>query len=887
MRIKFVIPLLMLALAVSSCGGGGGESSSSSETSSEDSSTTISYYDPPVFDGEGLYIHYQRNDTRYDDWALWIWTDNAEGAEYDFNGLDEYGAIAGYPLSTWGDVDETLKFGFIVKSKTPEGATSVDWSSKDISEDRFFTLADLMVDENNNYHMYLVTADSNIYISPDKEMLEKIESAQFINETRISIRANVNMTNVVIKENDDTIHEEALSGVKSYNYNLETPASILSSYSVTVTMESGKVVNSDISIRALYSTDSFNNEYYYDGDDLGATISTDKASTTFKVWSPVSNDIKLRIYESGTPASLIEYDETATDEYEEYTMNKGEKGVFSYTVDTNLAGKYYTYVVTNSTYSNFEIVDPYAKSAGVNGVRGMIVDFSLTNPTGWDDVTPIQYERTELAVYETHVVDITSSDTWGGDSDIAKTYVGAFEKGTTYSEGGETVKTGFDHIEELGVNAVQLLPIFDQANDEVNLAFNWGYNPLNYNVLEGSYSTNPFDGYQRIKEFKQLVQAYNSIGINIIMDVVYNHVNGAERSNFDVLMPGYYFRYTVDGSLSNGSGCGNETDSEMPMFSKFMADSTAFWASEYKLGGFRFDLMGLHDIDTMNELVADLKVINPNIVVYGEPWTGGTTTMQSNVQAIQANGRRFEGYGQFNDQIRDALIKGGMNSADSKGWVTNTERVDLGDTDKIDNGIRGITYNAREVYADKTVNYVTCHDNYTLYDRIQAAGISDEETIAKMAVLANSVVFTSLGTTFMLAGEEFLRTKGGNSNSYDASYEVNELDYSLKIQNDHVFENYQKLIEFKTSVDAMASIDRNSITVDIVDNVITYSVFDTDYEYKIVHVNGYQPNAISDVDFDGFELYLDTLSAYRTDTLVLSDATALMAYETIIARKAI
>ena len=410
-------------------------------------------------------------------------------------------------------------------------------------------------------------------------------------------------------------------------------------------------------------------------------------------------------------------------------------------------------------------------------------------------------------VYETHVSDITSSKTWKGSEANRYKFLGLIEENTTYTQDNTTVKTGFDHIKELGVNAVQLLPIFDQANDETSMTFNWGYNPLNYNVLEGSYSSDPYDGYARIKEFKQVVQAFNEAGINVIMDVVYNHTSGLVGSNFDVLMPGYYYRYTNDGVASNGSGCGNETASEMPMYSRFMKDSTAFLASEYKLGGYRFDLMGLHDLDTMNELVSNLKTVNENIVVYGEPWTSGTTTLSSSKQSVQANGNKYEGFGQFNDQMRDALIKGGLSSDEQVGWVTSNSAGTASDVSKIIAGVKGITQAGVSITdPDKTVNYVTCHDNYTLYDRIHAAGVS--ENVDKMATLANAVVLTSQGTAFILAGEEILRSKQGDKNSYESGYEINELDYSRKITYQDVFNNYKDLINFKITKDAVIKAER-------------------------------------------------------------------------------
>ncbi|MDE6441577.1 MAG: type I pullulanase, partial [Clostridia bacterium] len=419
----------------------------------------------------------------------------------------------------------------------------------------------------------------------------------------------------------------------------------------------------------------------------------------------------------------------------------------------------------------------------------------------------------------------------------------------------------------------------------------WGYNPLNYNVLEGAYSSDATDGYVRIKEFKQVVQAFNGADINIIMDVVYNHVSAATGSNFDVLMPNYYFRYNADGSAANGSGCGNETASDHKMFQKFMIDSVCFWAREYKLGGFRFDLMGLHDIETMNLLAKELKKINPDIVVYGEPWTGGTSALSSDKQAIQKNGNALEGVGQFNDKMRDALIKGGLNDKSATGWITNDEKVNNSDVTAILSGLKGIIDCGSYKIADpnKTVNYVTCHDNYTLYDRIVASGVrptKDKEILEGMHNLANAVVFTSNGTTFMLAGDEFMRTKGGDDNSYESSYQVNELDYALKIKNIKTFENYKKLIALKTSCAGLHlnedQIEGNYTAESLANgSVIQITVKDTknNRTYKIIHANGTVGSF--NTDFSGYTLYLDTLSS----GVQLTSSTAISPYQTIIAYK--
>lgn len=836
-----------------------------STPSTEPSTTT----DTPVAEGSYITIHYQREDDAYDEWGFWLWVQGGEGNLYEMNGTDSFGGTATYQLDTIGA--KALEKGIGIIPRRLDGWT------KDGNDDRLISFADYKADEKGCYHLYIIQGDQNVYMDKNFTVAATITNANFTSMSQVTLTANTPIVQATILEDGKEICKMAVESKKKVIVDLPEGNAITvgKNYTVEVVFaETNETSSSAISFSKLYTTDEFNEEFYYDGE-LGAIYT--KESTEFKVWTPVSTSVVLKIYENGYG--------TKDEPIETVEMTRGDKGVFSATLEGDWEGKYYTYTVTNaSNPKGTEIVDPYAKSAGLNGVRGMIVDFSKTNPDGWDDVSPIDYDRKELVVWETHVADVTSSKTWIGNENWRKKFLGMIQEGTTYTEGDITVTTGFDHIKELGVNAVQLIPIFDQANNESNVSFNWGYNPLNYNVLEGAYSTNAEDGYTRIKEFKQLIQAFNGENINIIMDVVYNHVSSANGSNFDVLMPGYYFRYNDDGTLSNGSGCGNETASENAMMRKFIIDSVCFWAEEYKLGGFRFDLMGLHDIETMNQLAAALKEINPNIAIYGEPWTGGSSTLSSSQQAVQSNAQNLVGVGQFNDQMRDALIKGGLNSKASKGWITNDTKVTSTDVNKILQGLQGAT-NRYITDPNQTVNYVTCHDNYTLYDRIKAAGITDEDTIKKMALLANAVVMTSNGTSFMLAGEEFLRTKGGNDNSYESSYEVNELNYALKVQHMDLFENYQKLIAFKKDTAAL-HLEQDEMESYKVESLADGSAIQITFtengrEYKIIHANGTIADKGFTADFDGYELVLDTIGGTE-----LTVSTAIGAYQTIIAYKA-
>ena len=881
-KFKFLPCLIMLSLTLVGCAGFNiSEFNPTDSETSESTGSEVESESESASESEGLpteivpieepsiQIHYLRTDDKYDPWCLWLWAAGKDGAIYEFNYTDVNGGlIAHYPISTFGDA--VAKIGFIVREKT-------SWT-KDVGDDRFMDLTALTADDDYCYHIYIKQGKKEVWTDSERTVImNSITKCEFLSSNRIAVVTNNPIREVSFTKDGEPLeidHFEGSTVSRVYYLKTDDVADAGSYYLCTVTFDDdGVVLEKAVSITALYDK-TFDEKYNYDGE-LGAIYTPEQ--TEFKVWSPVSKKIILKVYDTGTPLWVDEEKGSNTPTHE-IEMKLGDKGVYSATISGDLQGKYYTYTVFNgNNLTGTEIVDPYAKSAGVNGVRGMIVDFSRTNPEGWDEVTLNTTDRKGLTVWETHVADVTSSSTWTGTEANRKKFLGLIEEGTTYSTNGYTVKTGFDHIKELGVNAVQLIPIFDQANDEVNVEFNWGYNPLNYNVIEGAYSSNPFDGYTRIREFKEVVKKFAANGMDIIMDVVYNHTNGLVGSNFDVLMPGYYYRYTVDGLASNGSGCGNETASEKFMFRKFMIDSATFLAEEYKLGGYRFDLMAVHDLETMNLLTAACKEINPNITIYGEPWAGGTTA-KSVGMATQANASKYQGYGQFNDQMRDALIKGGLNSNAAKGWVSNDEEIAEKDVEVIQKGMKGITSGAsKDATTDpnKTVNYVTCHDNFTLVDRFEAAGISSLSTRNKMAVLANSVVFTSQGTSFMLAGEEMLRTKGGDHNSYCSSYKVNELNYDLKVAYPKQFEAYQKLIALKQNVDGLHlnedEIEGNYVTESLNNGSIIKATFKdskNNVEYVVYHSNGVtsESDAGASIPVDGYEVYLDTLNRTLSGT---------------------
>lgn len=867
------------------------------------------FTEDPDAEPVGFYIHYKRNDGNYSPWSLWLWDDGKDGGRYLFTGTDNYGAYykAEFDGTVWNEETLNGKLGFIVAQLSVDAEGNIKWGAKDYDKDRSIVFKNYKKDAEGYYHIYLRQGLETIYTNAAGEVADtvnKFEIAKDGNNYFLMMEVNKDYSaykitcegqEVVSSDTHDFDPNVYIKASKKLKYSLgSSMPDVTKDYKLEVTFkQSGLTQTHHVDKSSLYKLSAFAQEFTYEGE-LGAIYTPEH--TTFRVWSPISSSMKVRVYNTGTPERIVlggvpTLFADGSNEYTEYDMERIENGAWEYVLHGDQGGKYYTYVVTNSAYENREVVDPYAKSTGINGLRGMVVDFSKTNPEGWDDISTLEIPSSQLTVYETHVADMTSDSTWGGSAENAKIFKGLYETGTTYTSNGVTVSTGFDHIKELGVNAVQFIPIYDQANDErpdndptrtdgSTRQFNWGYNPLNYNTLDGIYSSNPYDGYVRIQEFKELVKAYNEAGITIIMDVVYNHTAGLSGNSFDVLMPKYYYRYS-GGEPSNGSGCGNETASEMPMFRKFMIDSTEFWAKEYKLGGFRFDLMGVHDVDTMNLLSANLhENVSEYITVYGEPWTGGTISL-SKPAANQSNLSKFVGFGQFNDKIRDSLIRGGMSAATDKGWVSgNTAYIN-----DLMNGIKGITSTAN-TNPNASVAYVTCHDNYTLYDRLKAANVGNDLTIKRQAMLANSVVFTSQGITFMLAGEEMLRTKGGDFNSYNSGYEVNKIDYSLKVKHLDMFENYQKLIALKQNGNVFGK-TASEIATDVVvtknteNSLVTIKITDTvnKVEYIICHSNANGGNKV--VNLSGYTLYLDTLNSGIT----LNASTTIQSYQTIIAYK--
>ena len=547
-----------------------------------------------------------------------------------------------------------------------------------------------------------------------------------------------------------------------------------------------------------YSEMSALDQYAYSGNDLGANYS--KASTTFKVWAPTASAVQIKRYTTGSDS------ESGAKVIETKDMTKGSQGVWSITISGDLAGTYYTYLVTvNGTTK--ETVDIYARSTGVNGMRGMVIDLDSTDPAGWESDKRVECpNQTDAVIWELHVRDFSSSSD-SGMKNKGK-YLAFTETGTTVNGDGQH-KTGIDYLEELGVTHVHLLPVYDYASvDETALStdqFNWGYDPMNYNTPEGSYSTDPYNGSVRVKEFKQMVQALHNKGIGVVMDVVYNHTNyGGSGKNdwFDFTVPGYYYRQNAKGGFSNGSGCGNETASDRAMYQKFMVDSLKYWATEYHLDGFRFDLMGIHDVDTMNLIRAELDKISPEILIYGEPWTAEAspcpkpTAVQGNMKLVS------EEVAAFNDKVRDA-IKGSCFNASDPGFIQGA-----GFEEALKAGIQASSTTMAgdskwSKQPSQTVTYTSAHDNYTLYDKLVksckgGSGYGNRyDDLVAMNKLAGGIILTSQGMSFFQAGEEFARSKYGDENSYKSSTSVNQLKWQNTITYSDIVSYYKGLIEIR------------------------------------------------------------------------------------------
>ena len=542
--------------------------------------------------------------------------------------------------------------------------------------------------------------------------------------------------------------------------------------------------------------DSYDKYPSYYGSDLELVYTPEQS--VFTLWAPSADRVRLNLYASGEGGDPEEHVE----------MEKAGYGTWRIHIDRDLKGSFYTFQIEKNGKWLNETPGIWAKAVGINGNRAAVIDWNETNPEGWEsDRSPELKMYSDIILYELHHRDFSIAP----DSGIENKgkFLALTETGTKTPEGEAT---GLDHLKELGVTHIHILPSFDFATvDETKLdenRYNWGYDPKNYNVPDGSYSTDPANPVVRIREFKEMVKSLHQNGFRIVLDVVYNHTASTDHSNFDLTVPGYFYRQNAGGSYSNASGCGNETASEREMVRHYIIESVKFWAREYHIDGFRFDLMGIHDIETMNHLRSELLEIDPTIFVYGEGWVAADSPLPFEQRAVKENVGQMEGIGVFNDEFRDGL-KGSTFDEQEPGYASGNinghfEPVKYGivggtDHPQVDYG--GLLYcNAPYAGApSQMINFVSCHDGYTLVDKLKLSVQGDHaaDELIPIDKLVHTVLLTAQGIPFIRSGEEIMQDKQGEPNSYKSPDSINRIDWSLKAKNREVFDFIRGLITLR------------------------------------------------------------------------------------------
>lgn len=723
-----------------------------------------------------IVVHYHRYDENYEGWNLWIWPVepiSQEGSAYKFDEKDEFGVKATIVLPL-----DLTKVGIIVRLR--------EWEMKDVAKDRFIEI------ENGYAEVWLMQGVEEIFrTKPDTS--PRILFARLIDFSTIEAYT----THPIDVEKDATKVSFSVNGelkkIESVEKAVTTDLKRTNHFRVKLTEP---LKEEDLCKDLFLGVDGFRqsrvfavevlDQLYYDGP-LGAFYTPEQ--TEFYVWSPVSKRVELLLYEDYTqtePSKIVE-------------MQRKEKGVWYARVERNLEGWFYRY--RYHSYGRVrEGVDPYAKALSLKGKFGAIVDLSKTNPESWDEDSFVKLDSyVDAIIYEIHIADTTGSITSNVKNKCS--YLGLTEEGT---RGPNGVTTGLDHIKELGVTHVHILPILDfHTGDEENRDFekryNWGYDPYHYMVPEGCYSLNPKDPATRIYEVKKMVQTLHRNNIGVILDVVFPHTYAVgEGSVLDTAVPYYYYRITKSGDYLDETGCGNTTNSERLMMRRYIVDVLTHWVKEYHIDGFRFDQMGLIDRETMALVEKVLRQLNPNVILYGEPWGGwGAKIRFGKSQILDLR------IAAFNDSFRDAL-RGSVFNATAKGFLMGA----LGKENLVKRGVVGsINYDNRIIVdfaesPERTINYVACHDNHTLWDKNFLAAKADkrewsEEELKSAQKLAAAILLTSQGIPFLHAGQDFCRTKNFNDNSYNAPISLNALDYERKARFIDVFEYHKGLIKLR------------------------------------------------------------------------------------------
>ena len=827
-----LVVAMAFSLALTACGGADpstpGNSGSTVPSSTRYQPPGEEYKEPLVDGYNQVTFYWNHPDADYETCDIWIWWGDVAGKGYTFHECSYGGkVIVNVP-------DGVAEVGFIVRRDCSEpGGSSWGSATKDYEQDRFAVV------DGRETVIYLKPGDANQYQSNDGgktlDMIKKFSLANMTDLHKIQYRITPktllsSLDQVKVYEGDkqltvsniSTMGRQAATGVITVEEELD----LTKNYRVEIEGFGSKAV---LPI-GIFDSAYFAENFHYDGDDLGAVINGE--NTTFKVWAPTASKVVLNLFEAGNGGEA----------YKTVDMILGEKGVWSHTEACG-HGTYYTYTVTTAVGTQ-EAVDPYAKAAGVNGNRGMVVDLSRTNPEGWDshDFSAGIDSYSDAIIWEVHVRDFSNKI---ASSQYQGKYLAFTETGLVNEYG---MSVGVDYLKQLGITHVHLLPVYDYATvDESNpdAEFNWGYDPKNYNVPEGSYSTDPYNGEVRIREYKQMVMALHEAGIGVIMDMVYNHTYDG-NSSFNKIVPYYYYRYTSTGANSSASGCGNDTASERYMFGKFMVESTAYWVEEYKLDGLRFDLMGLHDLQTMQEVESAVHTVNPEAVLYGEGWTMGSTidgsaqANQSNIGQIVPTGDAIGGIAVFNDAMRDGL-KGSVFDKASQGFVSGASSANWS---KVLFGIKGgdAVGQTWRVKDGMVINYMSAHDNNTLWDKLLLSNPkATDEQRNRMNNLGAAILMISKGTPFWQAGEEMLRTKDGDENSYKSSDAINNIDWSVLQEGSREYATmcyYKGLIEMRKHYNIFTNTDTQIVNVqELPSGVVAVTLDDGEGGQALVVIN--------------------------------------------------
>lgn len=788
-------------------------------------------------------IHYHRlaDDYTSEDgmkaWDIWGWADGVNGAAYPFTEHDDYGLIAKYTLK--GSGMSTPQF--IVRY----GGDS--WEAKDPNdENRTIPQSAITVnaDGTASAEIWLVQGDTTIYTNGTLyDAKGMIVSAEMTDFNTITVKLNKALT---IDKPADAVSVEGvkIKDVKASGntVTITTADNLDVTKAYKVTIEDYGTQN--VSLGAVVRSDAFDKKYAYDGDDLGVTYKAEKS--TFKLWAPTATKVTLRLYADSTDPKAAQTDAV--------TLEKsGKKGVWTFAVDKDLKDYAYDYELTFADGTVNTSADPYATAAVANGERSVVLSDKEKGDAGKRMAS--FSKPTDAIITEANVRDMTINPNSGVSEANRGKYLGFVEEGTTVDGKQGAAPTGIDYLKSLGVTHVQIMPVYDYGSvDETGdlsygAQYNWGYDPENYNVPEGSYSSDPSDPSARVKEMKQMVSGLHKNGLYVVMDVVYNHVYNASEHAFNKTVPGYYFRYDANGNLTNGSGCGNDVASERAMARKYIVDSVKYWATEYNVDGFRFDLMGLIDQTTMNQVRAALDEIDPSILVIGEGWD--MTDAIGNQETTQPNASKVKGVAFFNDSLRDA-IKGSVFSDEDTGFIAgkadkenliatnvlgcNNKREGIDENGHCNNGTADTNYGG----ADQVVQYVEIHDNLTLYDKLVKSAPNDsEETRLARAKLADSLILLSQGIADMQFGQEFLRTKGGNGNSYNAGDAVNAIDWNRTVEQAGSVNYVKGLIALRKSIknlhlSSYDDIAKNMTVLQQSDGVVAYQLKDGGDTYVVV-----------------------------------------------------